>query len=88
MTTALDRLEQSGLARRVKNGSDRRSIMIEATPLAKEAIATIWAPVRAEGLALLKKYDDKALEILSRFFKDYCDIQVKHTKRIRSLRRS
>jgi DNA-binding MarR family transcriptional regulator len=87
MTTALDRMEQARFIRRVRNGLDRRGVMIEATTRAKDCIAAIWGPIRVEGLAVLKKYTDAELDILSHFFEDYCAIQRTHTKRIRGLRR-
>jgi DNA-binding MarR family transcriptional regulator len=88
MTTALDRLEHAGFLRRIHNDADRRSIVIEATQTAKDAITRIWAPIRNEGMVLLKKYSDAELATLCRFFKDYSDIQARHAKRIRKLERT
>jgi DNA-binding MarR family transcriptional regulator len=85
MTTALDRLEQAGFIRRIHNDQDRRGVTIEATQTAKDAIRSIWAPIRADGLAVLKKYSDADLELLCRFFEDYCEIQRAHAARIRGL---
>jgi DNA-binding MarR family transcriptional regulator len=87
MTTALDRIEQAGFVRRVQNGVDRRGVMVEATQATKEAVVAIWGPIRAEGLALLEKYTDAELDVLCRFFEDYCRTQQTQTKRIRGLRR-
>ena len=83
MTTALDRLEQAGFIRRIHDRLDRRSITVEATPAATKAIREIWEPIRVEGLALLQAYGDAELELLSRFFKDYCALQQTHATRIR-----
>ncbi|HEX4049786.1 MAG TPA: MarR family transcriptional regulator [Steroidobacteraceae bacterium] len=83
MTTALDRIEQAGFIRRIRNDQDRRGVTIEATQTAKDAIKSIWAPIRADGLAVLRKYSDADLELLCRFFEDYCEIQRTHAARIR-----
>jgi DNA-binding MarR family transcriptional regulator len=85
MTTALDRVEQAGFVRRVHNDRDRRGVTIEATQAAKDAIAEIWGPIRADGLAVLKKYSDVELDVLRRFFEDYCEIQRTNAARIREL---
>lgn len=85
MTTALDRVEQAGFVRRVHNDQDRRGVTIEATQAAKDAIAQIWGPIRADGLAVLKKYSDAELDVLRRFFEDYCEIQRANAARIREL---
>jgi hypothetical protein len=71
----------------MQNGVDRRGVMIEATKAAKDAVKAIWGPIRAEGLALLVKYTDAELDVLRRFFEDYCRTQQTQTKRIRGLRR-
>lgn len=87
MTTALDRLERAGFVRRIRDRQDRRSIKIEATPAAKKGVHAIWQPIRADGLDLLKTYSDAELELLLRFFTDYCALHRAHAGRIRRMRR-
>src|SRR5262245_30892364 len=48
MTTALDRLEAAGFARRVRNQDDRRSVRVEMTEAAKRAVETLYGPMAKE----------------------------------------
>lgn len=86
MTTALDRLVRAGFIRRIRDRQDRRGIKIEATPAAKKAVHAIWQPIRADGFDLLKSYSDSELELLNRFFIDYCALHRAHAERIRRMR--
>lgn len=87
MTTALDRLEAAGFARRVKDPADRRGVRVEATARARKAVDRIWEPLRAAGLELLDGYSDAELATLERFFEQYCQLQRTHAARVRALRR-
>src|SRR4030088_2015270 len=42
VTAVLDRLERAGYARRVRDGKDRRQVMVEVTPLLNERGEQIW----------------------------------------------
>jgi DNA-binding MarR family transcriptional regulator len=46
MTNVLDRLEEAGLTRRLRNPSDRRSVIVEAT---EDGIALWYAAVNELG---------------------------------------
>ena len=56
MTTALDRLEQSGFVTRVWSQEDRRSVRIELTANAHREIGVLYTPLGRDGAALLEKY--------------------------------
>jgi DNA-binding MarR family transcriptional regulator len=83
MTTALDRLEQVGLIRRVSDRYDRRGVNVEVTRPGLSAVRKIWNPIRTDGLKLLETYSNQDLALLDRFFRQYCDLQRKHARRIR-----
>ena len=87
ITTALDRLEKARLIRRIHDTDDRRGVNVEATAVAKKALEEIWGPIRLDGLALLEKYSDKDLEVLTRFLEQYSDLQKTHAQRIRAWKR-
>lgn len=87
MTTAIDRLEEAGHVRRVSDPDDRRGVLVEATPAARRAVEKIWAPLGAEGLEVLERYTDAELDLLRRFFEDYCALNRSHSDRIRKLRK-
>src|SRR5690348_15837413 len=50
VTTVLDRLESTGLARRRHDQQDRRRVLVELIAEAKRKIDEIWGPLLAEGL--------------------------------------
>jgi DNA-binding MarR family transcriptional regulator len=67
MTTALDRLEAAGYARRVRDDSDRRRVLVEATPLARELGATYFAEHATLSQALYDRYTVAEMELLLGF---------------------
>jgi DNA-binding MarR family transcriptional regulator len=46
VTAVIDRLEKAGYARRVGDPTDRRRVLVELTPLARERAEVIWGPFR------------------------------------------
>jgi len=54
--------------------------------LAKKAVRDIWKPIQPEGLAQLKKYGNEDIELLNRFFSEYCSLQSTHAERIRRMK--
>jgi len=82
-TTALDRLERAGYALRTRGAQDRRSILVELTPLARQRIEEVYGPVGTEGRQLLERYTDEELRFLSAFLRDGRALQVKHAALLR-----
>jgi DNA-binding MarR family transcriptional regulator len=69
MTTALDRLERAGYARRVRDPADRRRVRIELTP----AIGAVESFYREHGRMadrLYRRYTLEQLELLLQFVRD------------------
>ena len=56
MTTALDRIEAAGYARRVWDQEDRRTVRVEITDAARKEIDRLYGPLAQEGLNFLQKY--------------------------------
>jgi DNA-binding MarR family transcriptional regulator len=67
MTTALDRLEAAGYARRVRDGADRRRVMVEVTPNVAKLTMRYYAEHGAMGAALYDRYTASELELLLEF---------------------
>jgi DNA-binding MarR family transcriptional regulator len=85
MTTALDRLEEAGYARRVWDQADRRTLRVEMTPAAKQAADALYGPMAKEGLQFLRKYSRAELEAVLRYLEDGSALQRAHAQRIRQL---
>jgi DNA-binding MarR family transcriptional regulator len=85
MTTALDRIEAAGFARRVADQEDRRSVRVEMTEAATREIAALYGPLAQEGFELLQKYTTKELAAVARYLEDGRQLQRAHAQRIRQL---
>jgi DNA-binding MarR family transcriptional regulator len=83
-TTALDRLERAGYALRRRGAQDRRSVLVELTPLARQRIEDLYGPVGTEGRHFLERYSDDELRFLSAFLRDGRALQVKHAVLVRA----
>ena len=66
-TTAIDRLERAGYARRVRDDADRRRVMVALTEAAAAAGQRIWGPLSSESFAQLKGYTLVELALINRF---------------------
>ncbi len=84
MTTAIDRLERAGYARRVRDLADRRSVLVEITPEAARLNEEIYGPIAEAGLASLERYSDAELALLRDFLQLGRALQVEHAARIRT----
>jgi DNA-binding MarR family transcriptional regulator len=70
MTTALDRLERHGYARRVRDTTDRRRVLVEITPLAMEGAGRLYGEHMAHSEQLFARYTKPQLELLLGFVRD------------------
>jgi DNA-binding MarR family transcriptional regulator len=84
MTAALDRLERLGYIQRVRSVTDRRSVIIEITPEARQMIEAFYGPIGLEGVAELERYSDAELAFLRDFLRRGRELQIRHAARIRS----
>lgn len=67
MTTALDRLERSGHARRVHDPGDRRRVLVELTPEARGHGDHFWAAHQAHAEDLYRRYTAEQIRLLLDF---------------------
>jgi DNA-binding MarR family transcriptional regulator len=86
MTTALDRIEAAGYARRVPDPDDRRGVRVEITNAARRAASKTYEPIGREGSRLLEKYTTAELASVLRFLEDGAALQRAHARRIRNMR--
>src|ERR1700730_13126446 len=87
MTTALDRLERMGYARRVRDDPDRRRLRVHLTPELLALIGELFGPFGAEAAAEAERYSEGELELLTRFFAGGSARRARHAQRIRLLGR-
>ncbi len=85
MTTALDRLESAGYARRIRDQQDRRSVRVEMTDMAKAEIGILYGPLAVDGARLLEKYTTRELAAVLKYLEDGRQLQRAHAQRIRTI---
>jgi DNA-binding MarR family transcriptional regulator len=85
MTTAIDRLEAAGYARRTHDTGDRRRVLIEVTDRARRATGAIWEPLAAEGLAKARLYSIDELRTILDYLRFDRELQERHAARVRSM---
>jgi DNA-binding MarR family transcriptional regulator len=70
MTTALDRLERRGYARRVRDTTDRRRVLVEILPLAIDGASRFYGEHMAHSERVFTRYTKPQLELLLEFVRD------------------
>ena len=67
ITGVIDRLEQTGFARREPDANDRRKVLVRATDAVAARIAPLFAPMERAALAALSQYRERELALLIEF---------------------
>src|SRR4051812_9739982 len=83
-TTAIDRLEKAGYARRIPNADDRRGILVEITGKAQRLIEEVYGPVGRAGMERLEQYTDEQLLLLRDFLREGQELQAEYATTLRS----
>ena len=87
VTTVLDRLERAGYARRVADPGDRRRVLVEVTPGARQLLAKLFAPLAEGTMRQLESYSTDEISLVRDFMRDHRRLNEAHTERVRGLRR-
>src|SRR5215211_4853234 len=66
-TSLLDRLEQKGYVRRVRDCVDRRKVLSELTPIGSRRLGKLYGPLAEEGAVLLSGFDGAQLAAMRDF---------------------
>src|SRR5262245_46949999 len=85
MTTALDRIEATGWARRVWDQQDRRTVRVELTDAARQEVEILYRPLAQEGFEVLQRYTAAELAAALRYLEDGGRLQRAHAARIRGM---
>ncbi|HEY1276058.1 MAG TPA: MarR family transcriptional regulator [Thermoleophilaceae bacterium] len=83
VTTVLDRLERAGYVQRIRDDGDRRRVMVEITPLARERSYAIYGPMGETGTATLSRFSDRDLRTVIRFLEAGAAIQSERAAELR-----
>ncbi|MGA2007156.1 MAG: MarR family transcriptional regulator [Solirubrobacteraceae bacterium] len=82
ITTVLDRLEQAGYARRSRDSSDRRRVLVETTPLVRELTHRFFDSHVALSERLFHRYDQREIELLLEFVRTGREFNERHAAEI------
>ena len=85
VTTVLDRLERAGLARRTSDPEDRRRVLVEMTPAAREANEELYRPLVEAATEQLLRYSEEELALLREYHRASRALTEAHAERVRSL---
>jgi DNA-binding MarR family transcriptional regulator len=85
VTSVLDRLERAGYAQRVRDGKDRRQVIVQLTPLMGERGAQIWGPLGREAMAQIGRMSVEELKLVMEFFRRARDVNERQVERVRKL---
>ena len=85
VTTVLDRLERSGLARRTSDPGDRRRVLVEMTPAAREANEELFRPLVEAATEQMLDYTDEELALLREYHRASRALTEAHAVRVRGL---
>jgi DNA-binding MarR family transcriptional regulator len=83
VTGVIDRLEQAGFARRVRDPKDRRKVYVRATPQALRQAGTFYGPMGRAIDALAARYTDKEIALLVDYFARTRDVMLAEIARLK-----
>ena len=82
-TTAIDRLERAGFARRVRDPDDRRRVIVEPTDRVAELAEQVYGPLRDGGADLMARFSERQLTAITKFLEAAADLQLNRANEVR-----
>jgi DNA-binding MarR family transcriptional regulator len=82
VTTVLDRLERMGLVTRTRDDADRRRVLVELTPKARELAFKAYGPVAEYAREYIEKLTDEEIEIISRFLELAVEVNERRAREL------
>jgi len=78
MTAVIDRLERAGLARRVRDASDRRRVHVEVRAENARRIELLYRPLAAAVARLNEEYGDRQLAVIAEYLSRTVKLCAEH----------
>ncbi|AKR58092.1 putative HTH-type transcriptional regulator YcgE [Youhaiella tibetensis] len=82
VTALIDRLEKRGFVRRLADPNDRRKVLVEAGEEARRVTEEAYLPLGEAGAALLAKYSEAELRIVSAVLTESLALQEEMTRQL------
>ena len=84
VTAVIDRLEQAGFVRRLRDESDRRKVNVEVTTRHYEEAGKVWAPLMEDWQkTLAARFTAEELRTITEFLRSATELGERHADRIR-----
>jgi DNA-binding MarR family transcriptional regulator len=84
VTAVVDRLEEVGFVRRVRDSEDRRRVLIERTPESTKRAMRYYGPFMNRSFELMSNYDAEQLTAIRDFMREAAEITEKYAKELRA----
>jgi DNA-binding MarR family transcriptional regulator len=80
MTAVIDRLEEAGFVRRLRDREDRRCVLVEALPAGIKLIEPLYRPLAASTAQLHERYDNRELAVVVDYLSHALALAAEHAK--------
>jgi DNA-binding MarR family transcriptional regulator len=88
ITTVLDRLERAGYARRVRDPTDRRRVLVELAPEARGGARDYYGEHMAHGERLFRRYSEEQLGLLLEFTREGRELNEREAAKLEARTRA
>jgi DNA-binding MarR family transcriptional regulator len=84
VTAVVDRLEEVGFVRRVRDSEDRRRVLIERTPESTKIAMRYYGPFMNRTFQSMAKYTAEELEVIRDFLRGAAELSDEYAKELRA----
>jgi DNA-binding MarR family transcriptional regulator len=82
VTTVLDRLERMGFVTRTRDEADRRRVLVEMTPKARQLAFDIYGTVSAYAREYIEQLTDEQIDVISRFLEVAIEVNERRAREV------
>jgi DNA-binding MarR family transcriptional regulator len=82
VTTVLDRLERMGLVTRTRDEADRRRVLVELTPKARELAYSAYGPISGYAREYIEQLSDDEVDTISRFLEVAVEVNERRAREL------